>query len=321
MRAERLLSILLILQSQVRLTALELAERLKVSERTIHRDMEALSSAGIPVFAERGRGGGWSLVEGYRTTLTGLTPSEIQALILTPAQILSDLGLDDAAEAATLKLLASLPAFRRQDAEFVRQRIHVDGAAWHSSDEDLRCLPQLQEAVWQTRMAEIRYARGDAESVERTIEPLGLVAKGRIWYLVAAVEGDIRTYRVSRVETVKISDRPFARPDDFDLAAYWEESSREFVANLPKYPAILRVHRDAIYLLKSWRWARIEQIEAADNQGWHILHVNFEVVEEATAAVLACANLAEVLEPDELRASVREKIQVLIDNFEKNNLT
>lgn len=315
MRAERLLSILLILQSKTRMTALELAKRLNVSERTIHRDMEALSMAGIPVLAERGRNGGWSVVEGYRTTLTGLSPAEIQALILAPAQLLADLGLEDAAEAATLKLLASLPAFRRQDAEFVRQRIHVDGAAWHSMNEDLRCLSPLQEAVWQSRVTEIVYTRGDDETVTRTVEPLGLVAKGRIWYLVAAVENDIRTYRVSRVQKVHSSDRAFLRPENFDLAAFWEESSREFLANLPKYPAILRVHNEAIRHLQAWRWANIQKIEAKDSQGWQIVHVHFEEAEEASAAILACAGMAQVIEPDELKLKVREKLHTMLNAF------
>lgn len=311
MRADRLLSILLILQSQATATSSQLAERLQVSERTIHRDMEALSTAGIPITAERGRGGGWSLVEGYRTNLTGLNPAEIQALLLAPTRILTDLGLEEAAEAATLKFLASLPSFRRQDAEFVRQRILVDGATWYGTDENLRCLPALQEAVWQAHETRIIYARSDGETVERTIEPLGLVAKGQIWYLIATVDSDLRTYRVSRVRDVQISDIPFARPDDFDLAAFWEQSSREFVANLPKYPALLRVHAAAIRFIKAWRWAKIEKIEAQDTEGFHLLHVMFEEIEEATAAVLGCGGLAQVIEPEELQQSVQEAIRRL----------
>src|SRR5262245_108945 len=142
MRADRLLSILLLLQTGGRMTARGLAERLEVSERTIHRDMEALSMAGVPVIAERGANGGWSLLEAYRTNLTGLNQAEIQALFLTqPPHVLSDLGMRQAAEGALVKLLASLPTPQRQDAEFMRARIHVDGAGWKQSVESVPCLP------------------------------------------------------------------------------------------------------------------------------------------------------------------------------------
>jgi predicted DNA-binding transcriptional regulator YafY len=307
MRAERLLSIMLLLQSQKQMSAAKLAHRLAVSERTIQRDMEALSMAGIPLVSERGRAGGWSLLEGYRSNLTGLNNTEIQALILSPARVLQDLGLEDAAEAATLKLLASLPAFRRHEAEMIRQCIHVDAAPWQSQDEDLGRMPLIQEAIWQSRRALIHYHKGiDNEVAERLIEPLGLVAKGRVWYCVAHIENDYRTYRVSRILSVELGES-FNRPADFDLAAYWQASSREFAATLPRYPAILRVHQDALRLLYSWRWARVERVE--EEGDWRIVHVNFEEIEEASAAILACGVQATVIEHDELAKRVKEKIQ------------
>jgi predicted DNA-binding transcriptional regulator YafY len=314
MRAERLVSILLHLQAHKQLSASKLAQRLAVSERTIQRDMEALSLAGIPLYAERGRAGGWSLMEGYRSNLTGLNNAEIQALILSPARVLQDLGLEDAAEAATLKLLASLPAFRRHEAEIVRQCIYVDAAPWHSHEEDLSKMPQIQDAIWQRRSALIHYQKGENEIVERLIEPLGLVAKGRVWYCVARIEGDYRTYRISRIVYVELGEN-FERPSGFDLEAYWKASSREFAANLPRYPAILRVHQDAMRFLYSWRWARIERIE--EEGEWRIVHLNFEEIEEASALVLACAGQALVVEPAELRKRVSEKITVLIAEKKK----
>jgi predicted DNA-binding transcriptional regulator YafY len=310
MRAERLLSILLLLQSQRQMSAAKLAEKLDVSERTIQRDMESLALAGIPVLAERGRAGGWSLVEGYRSNLTGLNSTEIQALILSNARVLHDLGLEEAAEAATLKLLASLPAFRRHEAEMIRQFIYVDAAPWQSQEEDLGNLPLLQEAIWQSRRASIHYEKSDGEAVERLIEPLGLVAKGRVWYCVAHIEGDYRTYRISRISSVTLGES-FSRPADFDLAAYWRESSREFSANLPRYPARLRVHQDALRFLYSWRWARIERIEEED-ETWRIVYLNFEEIEEASAAVLACAGDAIVLEPASLANRVQEKMESML---------
>ena len=168
MRADRLLSILLLLQVQRRITAGELAKRLEVSERTIHRDMDALSGAGVPVFAERGNGGGWSLMEAYRTNLTGLNHSEIQTLFLTkPPQLLTDLGLHQASEGALIKLLAALPSMSRRDAEYARQRIHIDTAGWRNSPEDVSSLQALQEAIWQEREIQFIYERVGCEPAER----------------------------------------------------------------------------------------------------------------------------------------------------------
>src|SRR5690242_6805510 len=243
MRADRLLSVLLLLQVHRRLTARELASRLEVSERTIHRDMEALSAAGFPVFAERGAGGGWMLVEGYRTNLTGLNKDEIQALFLTkPLRVLADLGLEKDSNAALVKLSAALPASHRDSAEHARQRIHVDVSGWHRSNESIDSLPTLQEAIWRERKVRFKYLRGgECEAVERFADPLGLVAKGSVWYLVASVESHIRSYRVSRVSEAQITDQRCVRPENFDLRAFWEHSSETFKANLPNYLAILRV--------------------------------------------------------------------------------
>ena len=307
MRAERLLSIILLLQSHHRLTASELANRLDVSERTILRDMDALSLADIPVFSERGRNGGWGLVEGYRSNLIGLTDEEISALILSPSRILSDLGLDDAAEAATLKLLANLPQVRRQDADFVRKRIHVDGAPWLSQAETTTHLPELQDALWQDSEIHIIYQKGEGEAVERIVAPLGLVAKGRTWYLIAMIDGDYRTYRVSRILEVSRTGKTINRPQDFDLANYWEASTQQFVATLPRYMVTLHIHKDALRFIRNWRFTRIESIrEIAED--WLEVIVNVEEKDYAIACVLGCGGDAIVIEPEELKDAVHEKI-------------
>jgi len=188
-RADRLLSIVLLLQTHRHLTSRSLAERLEVSERTIHRDMEALSGAGIPVVAERGSGGGWSLIGEYRTDLTGLNESEIQSLFVTQSpKVLADLKLTKASDAALLKLLAALPAMYRRGAERARQRIYIDSAGWNRNEESVPHLQLVQEAIWAERKLRITYERGpDSEAVERQLDPLGLVAKGRrgIWSLVS----------------------------------------------------------------------------------------------------------------------------------------
>lgn len=314
MRADRLLSIMLLLQTRRRMTAAKLATQLEVSERTIHRDMEALSMAGIPVVADRGRGGGWSLLEGYETNLTGLNESEIQTLFLEqPNKLLDDLGLKQAAQAALIKLLASLPAFYRHDAEFVRNHIHIDSAGWHDHAESVASLPALQDAVWQEVNVKISYERSDGATIEREISPLGLVAKGRVWYLVASIDGDLRTYRVSRITNVQPLNHPIMRPRNFDLATYWEQSTVDFKANLPSYELVVRVHPDKMRWLEHiTRYGRVQAILGADSEGWNIVQMRFDVEEEACMAVVGLGGDAEVLEPENLREKVVAHAQSLL---------
>lgn len=306
MRADRLLSILLLLQVHRRMTAYELARRLEVSERTIYRDMEALSAAGIPVTAERGAGGGCILLEAYRTNLTGLNEAEIQTLFLTrPARLLADLGLNQASEAALIKLLAALPSMRRRDAEYVRQRIHVDVAGWHQAEEAVPCLPTLQEAVWQERKLYLTYQRNDGTIVERLVDPLGLVAKGSAWYLVAAVEDELRTYRVSRMHAARVTDQACVRPQGFDLAAYWAQSSAQFIANLPRYAVTVRMAAGVLQrVYRAGGYARVEQAGPPDEDGWIKLHFLFDTEEVACGYLLSFGTQVEVVEPQELRERI-----------------
>jgi predicted DNA-binding transcriptional regulator YafY len=308
MRADRLLSILLLLQVHRRLTARELAERLEVSERTILRDMEALGTAGVPVVADRGAGGGWRLLEGYRTDLTGLNEDEAQALFLAgPARLLADLGMDRAAQGALLKLLAALPSVSRHRAEHARQRIHIDVSGWSRPEEALPHLPTIQEAVWQDRKLRITYDRGPGcDPVERIADPLGLVAKGSVWYLIAAVDGGNRTYRVSRVRDAEILDEPCVRPEGFDLAPWWERSSTDFRDRMPSYYATVRVHPDTVLRLYSGgRFARIEKIEEEpDPDGWKRVTIRFQFEEEAAEFILSFGPRIEIVEPEILREKV-----------------
>ena len=306
MRADRLLSILLLLQVHRRLTARELAKRLEVSERTIHRDMEALSASGIPVTAERGINGGWSLLEAYQTNLTGLNEAEVQAIFLTkPARLLTDLGLHQASEAALIKLLAALPSLSRRDAEYARQRIYVDANSWHSTEEAVPCLSTLQDAIWQERKVHFTYRRGDDSIVERIIDPLGLVAKGNVWYLVAAVEGEMRTYRVSRIQRAIITDQVCMRPPNFDLAGHWEQSSTHFKANLPRYLATVRVNPVILSQMRyASRFASIEHAEPPDADGWMQLSMRFDGEHIACEFIVSFGAQIEVVEPQALREQV-----------------
>jgi predicted DNA-binding transcriptional regulator YafY len=313
MRADRLLSIMLNLQVRRRMTARELAKLLEVSERTIHRDMEALSGAGVPVIAERGMGGGWMLMEGYRTNLTGLNESEIQALFVNkPSRLLADLKLDKASDGALIKLLAALPAMYRRDAEYARQRIYVDVTGWNRSEETVPHLPLLQEAIWQERKIYFNYQRGgECGSVERLADPLGLVAKGSVWYLVASVEGEIRTYRVSRILDVSLTEKAAVRPEGFDLATHWEQSASQFKANLPRYAATVRVAPEIFPRIRfAGRFARIEQVDPPDQDGWIKVYLRFDVEEMACEYVLSFGPNIEVLEP----LSLREKVIKLAES-------
>lgn len=251
MRADRLVSILLLLQVHGRLTAKWLSERLEVSQRTIHRDMEALSGAGIPVSAEREVGGGWRLLEGYRTHLTGLKASELRALLISPSDhLLNDLGLNRTAEDARNKLLASLPRADRNSAKEIQQRIHIDTSTWKPSQEKIASFKTLQAAIWNENKILICYERADGQSVTRLIEPLGLVAKGSVWYLVAVAEGEVRNYRVSRIQSVEWREERFSRPDSFDLAQYWKMSTQAFLEALPHVEVQVKGHPSILPRLK-----------------------------------------------------------------------
>ena len=319
MRADRLLSILLLLQVHQRLTARELARRLEVSERTILRDMDALGTAGVPVVADRGAGGGWSLMEDYRTNLTGLSGDEAQALFLAkPGRLLADLGLGRASETGLIKLLAALPAIHRDEAEHARQRIHIDLSGWHSAQEAVECLPITQQAIWRGRKLRFTYERGDCSPVERVADPLGLVAKGSVWYLVAAVDGEPRTYRVSRISAATALEEPCIRPKDFDLAAYWNASTASFKENLPQYRARLRVAPGVLPRLRfAGRFARIERTGEADANGWPEVTVRFDVEEMAVEYALSFGSQVEVLEPEALREKVIEMAKSVVEFYQR----
>jgi predicted DNA-binding transcriptional regulator YafY len=281
--------------------------------------MEALSAAGFPVFAERGSGGGWMLVEGYRTNLTGLNKDEIQALFLTkPLRLLADLGLEKASNAALLKLSAALPSTHRDNAEQARQRIHIDLSGWNRSNESIEFLPAVQEAIWQQRKLRLTYQRGGGcDPVERLLDPLGLVAKGSVWYLVAAVDDTLRSYRVSSILGVEQTGEQCVRPKGFDLAAFWEQSTASFKASLPQYKTTIRIAPEAFPFMRfAGRFARVLQTDAPDADGWIRVTLRFDVEEMAIGYALSFGEKLEVLEPTSLRTKVIEEARNLIRFYE-----
>jgi predicted DNA-binding transcriptional regulator YafY len=265
-------------------------------------------------------GGGWSLVGQYRTNLTGLNEAEIQSLfVVKPSRLLADLKLEKASEGALLKLLAALPSMYRRGAEYARQRIYVDVTGWSRTQESVPSLHLLQEAVWQERRVRLVYSRGECGSVERVADPLGLVAKGSVWYLVAAVEGELRSYRVSRVERAELLDEPCVRPADFDLAEFWEQSSAKIRAAPPNYRATVRVRQNIVVRLPyGGRFARVEQTGEPDAEGWVRVRLGFDSEEMACEFALGFGTQLEVIEPEALRAQVLKAARSVVDFYTTN---
>jgi predicted DNA-binding transcriptional regulator YafY len=305
MRASRLVQLLLFLQTRGRTTAAVLARELEVSERTIHRDVEALSAAGVPIYAERGPHGGIQLIDGYRTRLTGLTGEEAEAVFLSglpgPA---AELGLGTVVAAARLKILAALPSELRVRASRLVERFHLDAAGWFHANEEVPHLAVLADAVWESRRLKLIYGRGDRE-VERSLDPLGLVLKAGVWYLVAASDGGVRTYRISRVRTVVSTHEPASRPADFDLAAYWTESISAYEREAPRVTVTIRIDPAVIGVLADavggQAVRQAETIPAEDPDGWVHLRVTADWPDEVPARLIGLGGRAEILDPPEVR--------------------
>lgn len=309
MRASRLISILLLLQSRGRLTAGELADELEVSIRTIYRDVDELGASGIPIYADRGSQGGFRLVEGYRTRLTGLTSEEAGALFLSgypgPA---AQLGLGTVLAAAQLKVLAALPPELRSRASRIRQRFHMDAPGWFQEPDAADYLEAIAEAVWSDRRLHMHYRRGDEDgtAVERVVDPLGVVLKGGIWYLVASAGGEKRTYRISRILDLDLLDDKFLRPDDFDLAGYWEHSVDAYQRSLPSFEAVVRIRQEAVWKLElalglATAKAAVAKAGEPDGSGWLVLRLQMEDFWHAEPQLLMLGSDAVVVEPVELR--------------------
>lgn len=306
MRAARLISMVLLLQSRETMTAGELARELEVSERTVYRDMEALSAAGVPVYADRGRGGGYRLVGGYRTRLTGLTREEAEALFLSelpgPA---GDMGRGDAVAAAELKVLAALPASLRDAPSRAGQRFHLDAPGWFGESGPPPLLRDLARAVWEDERVELRYRRKDAE-VARAAEPYGLVLKNGTWYLVARVGGSTRTYRVDRVTGVWPTGELFDRDEDFDLAGHWREQAGAFLRSILREEATVRLSPEGMRLLRYAvePYAALRAAEDAgdpDEQGWVVTTLPVESTAVAASELMRLGAEVEVLAPPPLR--------------------
>ncbi|MFD7867276.1 helix-turn-helix transcriptional regulator [Streptomyces sp. NPDC057682] len=308
MRAARLIRMVLLLQSRPGMGAAELARELGVSERTVTRDAQALSEAGVPVYAERGRAGGYRLVGGYRTGLTGLARDEAEALFLSGLpSALRAMGLADAASTARLKVSAALlPSLRDAPAGAAR-RFHLDAPGWYREPVTPALLPAVAGAVWDDRRILTRYRRpGRDEDAERALAPYGLVLKAGVWYLCARAEEGFRVYRIDRFTAVEVSEERFARDEDFDLAAFWESRAADFARSILRSEVVLRLSPAAVERLghATDRAAAGEALAAAgppDADGWVTVTLPVESPEVAYGQLLALGPELEVLAPAALR--------------------
>jgi predicted DNA-binding transcriptional regulator YafY len=317
MRAGRLVSLLLLLQTRGRMTAQALADELEVSVRTVYRDVESLSSSGVPIYADRGPDGGYQLLDGYRTRLTGMTGDEAGTLFLAgmpgPA---AELGLGSVLAAAELKLRASLPDELVDRADRVRERFHLDAPGWFRGDEPTPHLAAVAEAVWSSRQLSVRYLRWRSpREVNRTLSPLGVVLKGGRWYLVAGSDpAKITAYRVSSILDAVILDEPVERPADFDLTAFWREWTERFEGSIYTASATVRMTGRALEMMafifppEMSRRAR-EAAGEPDPAGWLVTEVPIESIRHGHTEILRLGADAEVLGPPELRERFTETVR------------
>jgi predicted DNA-binding transcriptional regulator YafY len=320
-RASRIVQLLLLLQTRGRLTAAQLAAQLEVSVRTVYRDVDALHAAGVPLYGEAGHAGGYQLVEGYRTRLTGLTQNEAESLFLTglpgPAQ---ELGLGAEVAAAWLKLTASLPPELRDRATRIQQRFHLDAPSWYAEPDQTPALAAAADAVWRERRVHVEYHRWrEPTEVTRTLDPYGLVLKAGRWYLVAAGRR-VSTYRVSQIRSLTVLDEGFQRPAGFDLAAFWQSYLADFDARRHTGTATIRISPDLrerlVDAVEPIITRAVEETASApDEDGWVTAIVPIEQMDHAHRLFLGFGEDIEVLAPSSLRERIRTSVATLARRY------
>ena len=314
MKSDRLLSVLLLLQAKGRVTERELAERLEVSQRTIHRDLEALSASRVPVVALRGSQGGWELEKGWRTQVPGLDEAELRALLMAQPRVVGHPRLAAAAESALNKLMAALPGPMREQAAAMRERLHIDPTGWWETGEDLSMLSIVQDAVARQRQLAFDYVRADGQRSARTVDPLGLVAKGTIWYLVARGATGLRTFRVSRMSGATVLAAGFERPAKFDLAGYWATTTTELEGRRRRFSVILALAPAAAHMLAPR--CPVSPVEPPRDsgpipEGWLTLRAEFDDESFARFVVLGLGTRVQAIEPQDFRRSIQEEAQAV----------
>jgi predicted DNA-binding transcriptional regulator YafY len=315
MKADRLLSSLMLLQAHGRLSTRQLAQRLEISTRTAHRDMEALGVAGVPIIALRGSKGGWELEKDWRTKVPGFDETELRALLMAQPSALGDPRLAAAAARALAKLVAAMPSSMRTQAASIQARLFIDTTGWRPSSEDLSMLPIVQDAIVGDLKLSFVYARADGSTAPRTVDPFGIVCKQSVWYLVARAPAGMRTYRVSRMSNALVLAVRFDRPADFDLARYWKASTAQLEQQRQPLTATLALSPAAVESLN--RWCRTSPAENFPGDtgipaDWVILNVDFESLSQARFVALGFGSDAHVFAPAKLCDRIRSDIDKLI---------
>ncbi|MFD7443193.1 helix-turn-helix transcriptional regulator [Streptomyces sp. NPDC059909] len=311
MKSSRLVSMLLLLQTRGRMTAAQLAEELEVSVRTVYRDVDALAAAGVPLYGEAGHAGGYRLLAGYRTRLTGLSAGEAGALFLSgipgPA---AELGLGGALAGAELKLRAALPPALREQADRMRARFHLDAPGWYAAADEVPHLGAVADAVRHGKVLAVRYRRWkEPTDVDRRLEPYGLVLKAGRWYVVAGPGP--RTFRVDQILELTTTDETFEIPDGFDLADHWQRYEADFQARLYRGEAVVRLTPQAASRLTGALARARDDTAAVEPDGWIRAVLPIESVDHAHAQFLALGADIEVVGPPELRARIAETARTL----------
>lgn len=305
MRADRLLSIILLLQTRGKMIGKALAEELEVSRRTILRDINALSFSGVPVYSEGGHGGGFSLAEEYRTTLTGLNTLEVQSLFVSSNnEALRDVGLGDAGERLLLKLLAALPNAHHSTVDHIRQRLMIDPTWWWHDASISPFWEEIQRAVYEDRMIKAKYETFDGEIGERILAPYSLVCKSSVWYLIAERDRELRTYRVDRFHEVYLLEGSFDRRSNFDLPTYWRDHTQSTDKFSSRYECTLRIHPDRILFIKTLMPGRWELVADAEEMGWKTISLSMDTELQAKMLIFGLVGDVEVVEPGELKEAV-----------------
>jgi predicted DNA-binding transcriptional regulator YafY len=310
MKADRLVSLLLLLQSAPRRTARELARTLEVSDRTIYRDVDALCVSGVPVITERGAEGGISLAEGYRKALMHFGDEEIRALFISGSAVLSDLGLGANLERALEKLRGGLSDIQRRAAEKARGRIHIDQRRWHQSDPPIEKLSLLRRAVWDDRRVELKYEDRLRTLTTRAVDPYGLVSKAGVWYVIAQTSEGFRSFRVDRIREVRELDERFERAADFDLDAHWRDATAKMMAAQPRFPVTVRVSSEAMEMVCGY-WP----IERVDENDESLLRVMFSSEENAIYHLMAWSEGVELIDPKSLSSVLVSRAQAILERY------
>lgn len=307
-KAARMLSALLLLQGQGRLSTRALAEKLEVSERTAHRDMESLCAAGIPLLAYRGVHGGWELQKGWKTQALGLEDSELQGLLMVQPNSLGEGRLMAAAQRAFDKLIAALPATSKDRARSIQERLYIDSEGWRMSSEDYSMLPTVQEALAKDKKLTFLYTRADGDKAQRTVDPLGLVCKQMVWYLVAQTQEGLRTYRISRMQDALVLAISFERPTSFNLALYWKQSTAALKEKRQTFLATVALSAESQKTIHRWWQTKELSTSGSWPMDWRLFTVAFESYRQAKFVILGLGAQAQLLDPEGLKDEIAQEI-------------